>query len=278
MKGKCDGLMAYKLVDHKVLSDFVFYKTIYSPSIFELEDDATLSVLVGGMNNTFSLYNLGSRLHFQDFSKLAGYMKEKVGGIISKSISSIFSIVGSFSHSQPEPTDQVTQTEDQSLMITSFVDFKDAKRRILRMTIDPSGLLVAAADALGRVLLFDTQINCVVRVWKGLRDARLAWTDVEESNEISGVFDAQGAKEASSGQSKLRLCLCIYAPLLGIISVHRMKHGGCLRIIPVGLNCQLLNVVDANEFGQRYMCAFSLLTPKRSCNYFRRPDSKHVYL
>lgn len=70
-----------------------------------------------------------------------------------------------------------TVGEDNQLQIplTSMVDFVDDARRVLRMTIDPHRKLIATADSLGRVQLYDRRTIAVVRVWKGLRDAKIAW-------------------------------------------------------------------------------------------------------
>ena len=80
--------------------------------------------------------------------------------------------------------------------IASLIDFEDPKRKILRLRLSPSGELLAAADSLGRVTLYDVHLNVVVRLWKGVRDARLAWS-------------------CRSRDGRMYLSLAIYAPQLG---------------------------------------------------------------
>lgn len=142
------------------------------------------SVLVSGINASLSLYNIGGTRQFQHLGKFAGYVKEKVGSAITKTFTSIFGFNSSNkSNSDLDLDDSVSSTmRDENNMnikekaVSSLFDFDDPKRRILRITIDPSGKYVATADSLGRVTLFDTRLCCIIRVFKGVRDARLSWS------------------------------------------------------------------------------------------------------
>ena len=89
------------------------------------------------------------------------------------------------------------------------------------MSADPRGRLLACADSLGRVLLCDARSFTVVRCWKGVREARLAW--------------GQGGGSAAGGG----LSLAIFAPQLGLLSVYAMAHGPQLRSIAVGSHCHI---------------------------------------
>eukprot|EP01038_Epipyxis_sp_PR26KG_P010056 gene10056-13516_t len=242
IRGEQSDIMAFRFADHHQLNDFVFLHQLYSLSPFDFEVDATYSLLVGGMDSALSVYNLGSQLHFQDFSKLAGYVKEKVNSLITKSYMTIFSLVGSITASETSSskTDDSQNVAEKSVTLSSMVDFKDAKRRILRLSIDPNGSLVAAADSLGRVTLFDTQIYCIIRILKGLRDARLAWV----TNQSIGFA----------------LHLTIYAPQLGLVSIYQMKNGPCQRIIPVGLNCHIFSIMEKSLENLK-SCKSMLLRP-----------------
>ncbi len=270
--------MAFKFAEHVSLNDFVFCPMIYSPSIFDLDggnNGASHSVLVSGMNSALSLYNLGGKLHFQDFDKLTGYAKEKVSSMLSKSFMSLFSSLTSSSSSttsandaakaRHDRTEDPLKVEERAITLTSMLDFQDAKRRILRLSVEPFGSLVAAADSLGRVTLYDTGTNCIVRVWKGLRDARLAWThsletvegEKEESSNTSRSNSLNSTTRsveelATAGAGEVaRLHLVVYAPQLGLVSVYRMPQGACLRIVPVGLNGQLCTIMDETNSGLR---------------------------
>lgn len=252
--------LAFRFSNHTTLNDFVFYPFVQPNSLFE-EEPATCSVLVAGKDNSLAVYNLGGRLYFQDFNKLAGYVKDTMSNMISRSLMSFF-VSGIDSSS-----DEISRTEEYAVTITSSLDFSDSKRRVLRVSIDPSSRLVAAADSLGRVTLFDTQAGCVVRLWKGLRDARLAWThswEIPENGQTE--TDKKSPSRADDDEERLSLSLekvkeveeevegepekvptlhlVIYAPQLGLVSLFRMPQGGCVRIVPVGMHCQLFSVLE----------------------------------
>ncbi len=256
LKGKSDFFVAFKLAEHTTTNDFVFCPDIYSPSIFEVAaeaDRASHSILVSGMNSALSLYNLGGKLHFQDFDKLAGYAKDRVSSLISKSFMSLFGSPFSSSSdagraAKADKGDEFLRVEEKGVALTSLLDLQDAKRRVLRLSVEPYGSLVAAADGLGRVTLYDTRTNCIVRMWKGLRDARLAWTHAADLSDAPTGPDSDGTGSAASSY---RLHLVVYAPQLGLVSVYRMTQGVCVRIVPAGMNGQLLTVMDDTPEGHR---------------------------
>lgn len=59
------------------------------------------------------------------------------------------------------------------------------------LCVAPDQLLAACTDDKGRVLLVDTTINCIVRIWKGRRDAQLGWlvASMEYLNKTETVSD-----------------------------------------------------------------------------------------
>ena len=105
-------------------------------------------------------------------------------------------------------------------MCLSFSLFLPASVSLL--LISYTHTYAALTDSLGRVLLFDVHSQSVVRVWKGMRDARLSWAE-------------------GSGDSAL-LHLAIYCPRLGVLSFYQAPHGPCVREVAVGLQCQLLTL------------------------------------
>lgn len=256
LQGKSDELIAFKMTGHSAVYDFAFVRTVRRwrrSDMFELRgddsstDESSQSILVSGADNALAVYNLASsKLAFQDAEKLKQLVKDKVSTTLSKSLiallgygSSSYSYSYSKSSSSSEtirnaeesPDAGISRTEQRAIPLTSVMDFQDSKRRIQRLSTDPGGSgLVAAADSLGRVMLFDSCAGycCVVRLWKGLRDARFAWCTYSTDSPAGG---------GGGG-----LCLSIYAPLLGLVSMYQMRHGPCLRIVPVGLNCQILSL------------------------------------
>ena len=254
------ALLSFKMTGHTALYDLTFLSSIRSynktKKFFnaqsELEVDSAESdtggahsFLVAGDTNAMSVYRLSHKLHFQDADKLKQYVKSKMGSLLGRSLSSFFGYSSPSSSSLPShgeiesPEVLINRVEQRAVTLTSVMDFQDTKRRIMRLSLDPCGSgLVAAADSLGRVTLFDSHSNssCVIRLWKGVRDARFSWANIH-------VEDKSSAAVADHG----RLCLAIYAPLLGLVSFYRMKHGPCLRIIPVGLHCHLITMVENKE-------------------------------
>lgn len=104
------------------------------------------------------------------------------------------------------------------------------------------GKLIAAADSLGRVLLFDSRLaTTAVRVWKGVREARFAWT---EDRPPTARFSGIDSSAKTSASSRRVLSLAIYAPQTGLLSLWALRHGPCLRSIPVGQQCHIFTVFD----------------------------------
>ncbi|KAA0185860.1 Rab3 GTPase-activating protein non-catalytic subunit [Fasciolopsis buskii] len=84
----------------------------------------------------------------------------------------------------------------------------------------PKGLVIssdrqwlAMTDNLGRVLLIDGQRERVVRIWKGYRDAELAFYELSD-NSASAARDTR--------------CLLIHAPHRRMLELFRLIHGPCL--------------------------------------------------
>ena len=206
------------------VSDFVVLPEVYRPSAFDLDGqtDATYTLLVAGDSDAaLSLYNIGGKQQFQHLGKLGSYVKNQVVSAISKTFQNLLGF-GSSS----------LQNDDGNIALpavalASLIDFEDTKRKVLRLRLSPEGDLVAAADSLGRVTLYDVHSNIIVRLWKGVRDARLAWSSCRK-------------------EDRQYLSLAIYAPQLGLLSFYAMKHGPCLRVVPIpfGSQCQMYSTVE----------------------------------
>jgi hypothetical protein len=105
---------------------------------------------------------------------------------------------------------------------------EDAPRRGRGVCLAPRGALAAATDSLGRVMLLDLQAGplCAVRLWKGYRDAQLAWVD--------------GPPAPGSGSAR-PLCLAVHAPHRGgLLELWAMRDGPRLTKLRCGSNCRLL--------------------------------------
>ena len=228
--GQDGSSVIFTLVENTLINDFEVLSTVYvPPSVFglgpncqhrmgngeeEISPSHCHSVLIAGISDAqdiggggaLSLYNIGAKQHFQHLGKMGSFVKSHVSAVLTRAFQSLSLLT------PPPTTGKLT-----SKTLASLVDFEDPKRQIMRLTLDPSGTLVAAADSLGRVLLYDSSIcmHVVVRIWKGVRDAQLAWSSSTSS-----------------------LSLAILAPQVGLVSFYGMKHGPCQRVLPVPTSCQ----------------------------------------
>jgi hypothetical protein len=259
--------LKYKLVDHGLVNDFAVLSSPYISSIFETDSShgPLTSFVVSGIEPALSLYTVGGKQHFQHFGKLASYVRDKVHSAITKTVGSA---LVSFFGSNGNGNDQIEEGEDYT-PISSILDFNESdKRRILRLSLSPGfssphpslppplllssstagGKLIAAADSLGRVLLFDSRLaTTAVRIWKGVREARFAWTEDRQhfpQFSDSDSVSATGSRSSSGIRSKRVLSLAIYAPQTGLLSLWALRHGPCLRSIPVGQQCHIFTVYD----------------------------------
>jgi hypothetical protein len=81
----------------------------------------------------------------------------------------------------------------------------DEPRRIYRVALSATGHLAATCDSLGRVALLDAQNLLMVKLWKGYRDAQLAWL-------------------LSSGGERRQQYLLIHAPRRSQVELWRTRH------------------------------------------------------
>jgi hypothetical protein len=122
--------------------------------------DISHCMLLSGSNPSLSMHFIGGKQQSQTFSRLAAFAREKAGTAISKTLSTFFG--GNVSPAVVTEKVKKEETSDEIAMSSTF-DFEDTKRRVIRLSIDPRGKLIACADSLGRVTLFDTRVNAVVR-------------------------------------------------------------------------------------------------------------------
>ena len=107
----------------------------------------------------------------------------------------------------------------------------DPTRRVGLLVLDPANQFVAATDSFGRVILIDVTGNLptVVRMWKGYRDAQLAWVHSDQ---------------VPTHHSPSAL-LAIYMPRRGLLELWPTCVGSRLAALSVGAGCnlQLLSAV-----------------------------------
>lgn len=220
-----------KLLDHNPVNDFIISPYVYSSvdkiNLNGFEESEAISFYVGGYKSSLSIYNFGEPKRFQHLGKLAEYVKDKITTAIGRTFTSFVNVISLSS----VKSENIMKNHDD--ILPSVLDFKDSKRRVQRMSLDSLGNLIALADSLGRVLLYDLKMNSIVRIWKGLREARVCWK--------TKLIPIKASKKLYSEE------LVIYAPLIGIIYVYNVRAGPCTRCIPIGLNCQLFSLPSCDD-------------------------------
>ncbi|KAK4469705.1 hypothetical protein MN116_007230 [Schistosoma mekongi] len=133
----------------------------------------------------------------------------------------------------------------------------DSRRNILSsgVAVSPDHHWLAIPDSLGRVLLVDAYKERVVRMWKGYRDAEVAFLEVCDS-ETSCI----GYCNQSYNPVRKTLCLLIHAPHLHSLELWCLIHGPRIvlwdvvepvRLIKTDYN-SYVNTLKSNELSPKY--------------------------
>ncbi len=123
---------------------------------------------------------LGLYVPLEKHSRLLGLASE----LTSKLTSAVFSMAKSWwssgnDRSGPSPV-KPPKIEDSKVLDLGW-ELNDSTREIHAIAVAPSDpSLAAACDNFGRVMLLDLHLQIVVRMWKGYRDAQIAWVEVEK--------------------------------------------------------------------------------------------------
>ncbi len=210
------------------MDDFILYprRTGYGAALFDIDAKDHMRAMVVGRDSSLVIYELFANSSNVAEDEQRG-SKDKLAGF-SKSFYSILSVMSGYIETTRKTLDDGCIRYRSKMFVAKCVSvLEDEKRRVFRVSADPRGCLAASADSLGRVLLYDLHTESVVRIWKGLRDARLGW-----------VYDSP----ATAGDSDDGTLLLIYAPQLGLVSLYKMRHGPCQRVIAVGLGHSLASM------------------------------------
>ncbi|KAL7078296.1 hypothetical protein ACQ4LE_002037 [Meloidogyne hapla] len=135
----------------------------------------------------------------------------------------------------------LSETPTTQIYAKSFL--KDGKRKSERTFLAPNGWnLMAIVDNIGRILLVNTKMRRILRIWKGYRQARCAWI------EQKGSVPHQTAKA---------LFLIIYVPRRGLLEVWSMQNGPRISAFEVedgrliSINSGHCGILCANESLER---------------------------
>ncbi|KAA3671348.1 Rab3 GTPase-activating protein non-catalytic subunit [Paragonimus westermani] len=127
-------------------------------------------------------------------------------------------------HNGQSITPYASCTHAYSSQLTLVHGLADQRRHVLEssLVVSSDGHWLAMTDSLGRVLLVSEATRRVARMWKGYRDAELAFVDTSETVPRSGVGPT---KTAVPGYPRSTRCLFIHAPHRRILEVWRLIHG-----------------------------------------------------
>jgi hypothetical protein len=303
IKGKFQDIYGFQLTGQLACHDIaLYYRLNLSNNNYWEDYDINLQsylirAFIVGCESTIAIYDIDMisvrhEIHSQtekEKSSSSSYFKSfynfyaaAVGSSPSSSSTSTTSSITS-----DDPNNRIKQwNRSRCVTLSPTLQFFDQKRRIIRLSIDPFHTLIATADSLGRVQLYDINSDCFIRLWKGIRDASLGWHIDEEdttalfsplpnpsSSHPSSTVATPAPEYRSSPAGKQRsnhnesnnndsngfalnenrmseiaktaLQLVIFAPLLGLVSLYKMKNGPCLRVIPVGMNCKLVPIISS---------------------------------
>ena len=117
-------------------------------------------------------------------------------------------------------------------------------RKIICIVQDGTCRLGAFSDALGRVCLLDLTYSppIIIRMWKGYRDAQLAFFQSNNNTNKSNKNSKQKERKIYSQY------LTIYAPRRGLLEIWKVKNGSRQAVFNVGEECILIN--DSLCFGK----------------------------
>ncbi|KAF7233565.1 hypothetical protein EG68_05453 [Paragonimus skrjabini miyazakii] len=127
-------------------------------------------------------------------------------------------------HNGQSVTPYASCTHASSSKLTLVHGLADQRRHVLdsSLVVSSDGYWLAMTDSLGRVLLVNEATRRVARMWKGYRDAELAFVDTSETVPRSGVGPT---KTGVPDYPRSTRCLFIHAPHRRILEVWRLIHG-----------------------------------------------------
>ncbi len=292
--GKFCDAYGFQLNGQEACHDFVVYPCPYAGRSewedFDIDTSTGsagtgMRIFVTGFNSAVCIYDIDMKKVRKEFRRNMsqdGKDKSGAGSTAASITKSFFSLVsamsgissdasGSGGSKKKEVDISHWNRSTRCITLSPKLSFLDGKRRILRVSMDPFKSLIGCADTLGRVTLFDTRAETMIRIWKGVRDAHLGWY-IENNVNNGSPMDHQGRTVSRSSRSSSRsgfddqqsnsidggaspfdlrkmcnvqhLKLVIFAPLLGLASIYQMRNGPCIRVVAVGMNSRLTSMLS----------------------------------
>jgi len=166
--------------------------------------------------------------------------------------------------STAEPTDQDEDALEQVIRkeAPTLVKYNralvDEKRRIESISIEPSNRrLAAAADQLGRGLLLDLKIGQVLRMWKGLREARMGWIEYTLPTNAQSTANIH-----NRAARRVQLYLAILSPQRGMVEIWQMRHGPRVKVVGVHPSAVLITLKPSCD--EEVQCYSVAARPKKN--------------
>jgi Rab3 GTPase-activating protein non-catalytic subunit len=104
----------------------------------------------------------------------------------------------------------------------------DTRRNGERIIIAPGNNLAAIADSFARVILIDVYKGIAIRIFKGYRDAQIAWICVDDESDETII------------NKRYALYLIIYAPRRGLLEIWGCQQGTRIASFNVGKDSKLI--------------------------------------
>ena len=247
-KGKIPGIQQQYLPIPRSSNSFLVPPPQFANQSKISSDGFNLVAFGGGSDSTLGFYSYGSnRCKSSDdasvfeFSSMAIDATKTVfrGAIGAARRLGWFSSTTEKSKGESNPLSK--QEGDENIRVLKPFHFivnralVDPPRQVVSVSIDPSGGIMAAADALGRILLIDLSTNQVIRIWKGFRDAQCYWIQVP----LNASFPT--------------LYLLIHAQQRQFIEIYRMRHGRKVRHLSLRKNDKVFQCLDTSSLASCYL-------------------------
>eukprot|EP00698_Gefionella_okellyi_P013395 TRINITY_DN3663_c0_g2_i2.p1 TRINITY_DN3663_c0_g2~~TRINITY_DN3663_c0_g2_i2.p1 ORF type:complete len:1182 (+),score=188.42 TRINITY_DN3663_c0_g2_i2:74-3619(+) len=133
-------------------------------------------------------------------------------------------------------TEQVSVDPQEAIIKAPIaLDFtqciRDPGRVTTSIELDPTGKYAATTDTFGRVMLINVEMFCILRMWKGYRDAQVCFVQNVASHTHPG---------GRASTPHFATLIAIYAPRRGLLEVWRLDRRERVAVGNVGHGCRLL--------------------------------------
>ena len=229
----CKVMLTGNGLERQAFADFVPCGQTRGSALDVFREGADRCVLVAGTSPTVASYNF--RLEAEHFSAGAvltavGLGVTRVGVAVlkggMKTMGRFFGGSAPEPHAEPEgsPTEaKPERPQDKAATHT----MNDPDRAAATISLDYTGRFVAVTDQLGRVLIIDVPMLCIVNVLKGYRDSQVGW-----------LHNPQGVEPSAAPLRGKYMVL--HLPRRGVVEMWKVgPHMARVSARKVGYGCRL---------------------------------------